>query len=68
MKTETLAKVIDEIEKMIDVHRKVESNTLKGTRNVKRNYHQYFDLLIEQTDFSFEDKDNLREYFRRSIR
>ncbi len=54
--------IIEELERMANIHERVESG------DARRSYAQYVDLIVEQTDFSFAEKSDLRHYWRGLIK
>ena len=61
-KINKLSEIVNEVERMVKIYKRVENDYQREA------YSQYVDLVIEQTDFSFEEKSNLREYWRNLLR
>ncbi len=53
--------MIEDIKGMSKLYKKVNNEI------ARKSYSQYIDLIIEQTDFSFEEKSDLRKYWRDSL-
>ena len=54
--------IIEEIERMSNIYKRVKDEI------ARKSYGQYVDLIIEQLDFSFEEKSDLRKYWRNLVR
>jgi len=63
-----LSDIVDEIERMVGIYKRVENNDPTGGQVVRKVYSQYVDLVIEQTDFNFAEKSDLRHYWRGLIK
>jgi len=53
--------MIEDIKGMSKLYKKVNNEI------ARKSYSKYIDLIIEQTDFSFEEKSDLRKYWRDSL-
>jgi len=82
-KIKELSDMVDEIERMVGIYKRVENNDPTGGQVVREvysqyinlvieqtdfNFAQYINLVIEQTDFNFAEKSDLRHYWRDLIK